>query len=1124
MMDQLVAREMLFQSIKAEMMGPGSEYPVAVRDRVDLEAEIISESPLERYSVGILYEQMIRPEEEQDSSVGVVGEGETDPDELLDIATTTANQYYPSSIGMSFYVSGINPTLRVRVEGAVYRRTVPEECRLFIEDLPRNVLANPLFSRYLEWENYWLRTLKQISQATRDKLIEIDKENKAWVRAVHKLYNFQRNGWIRVALPDDARNVTIDELDTEGNVARVEKDVYNGLKLIGIYRPDTRNDMTLVTLALVNTHEGERKKKPEKSFFQVGFSVEVTGLTTKFLDYEKTTRVGRESPEDLSAELLYRHRKVLGVGHGCALSWNEEGTVLKTEIIPVHEVPTVTFDVPELKSVYHILSMRNLSDLSTMSKADIIRDLTTFVNQYRGWIKKKRREVISLDERLRRIGLEHLERCERCADRLLAGVQILDRDPRVFKAFQLANRAMLMQRVHVGLIEQRHNDSRKELEWPDYGATEDAQARWRPFQLAYLLLNIDGLANPNSEEREIVDLIWFPTGGGKTEAYLGVAAFCIFLRRLRDPIQGAGTAIIMRYTLRLLTSQQFERASTLICACERIRAEIPDELGEQRIDIGLWIGGNSSPNTLDEAQQALDEMVSGQSDQNPFQVLKCPWCGTSLEETRGKGHAAEWGYKIRSKPKRFVIHCNEPTCPFYDELPVKVVDEDIYRNPPTLLFATVDKFALLPWKGDTGNLFGLNREVRSPELIIQDELHLISGPLGTMVGLYETAIDLLCSYKGQKPKIIASTATIRNADEQIKALYNRKVVVFPPAALEIEDSFFSRVASLSDQPGRQYVGIMATGTTMTTAQVRLMSAILQTVRDMNVSSEAKDPYWTLVTYFNTIRELGRTSTLAADDIKDRIRQLARRWGTDSRVYYAADELTGSRQSADIPTMLKRMKISHPDRDAIDILLTTNMISVGIDIDRFGLMMVVSQPKSTAEYIQATSRAGRRFPGLIVTLYDGARPRDRSHYERFIAYHQAYYRYVEPTSVTPFSEPARDRALHAVLVTAVRHLLKLSGDNQAGLFTGRLEGLDGIVAQILERVSAIMPDEVKGTEEDLDRVIRQWETIASSSELLTYSNTNREHLLYPAGVSDGKHFATMQSMRSVDASGNLIVED
>ncbi|MBP2666535.1 MAG: helicase, partial [Firmicutes bacterium] len=578
--------------------------------------------------------------------------------------------------------------------------------------------------------------------------------------------------------------------------------------------------------------------------------------------------------------------------------------------------------------------------------------------------------------------------------------------------------------------------------------------------------------------------------------------------------------ILMRYTLRLLTAQQFQRAGTLICACEQIRKDNLAELGKSPITIGLWIGQAATPNNIADAFSHLDALVVGREDKNPFQVLTCPWCGTKLVVDKQRGN---WGYK-RGTPKQFLIHCTEKSCAFSKALPILVVDEDIYNTPPTLLFGTVDKFAMLPWKTDVSRIFAMDHGnlSLSPELIIQDELHLISGPLGSVVGLYETAIDALCSAKGVKPKIIASTATIRRAGDQIKAVYARKVSQFPSPGIDAGDSFFAREAGLDELPGRLYVGVMAAGKTMTTTQIRLMSGLLQYTHEMQYPPEIRDKYWTLVGYFNTIRELGKCATFVDDDIKEQVKRIASRRKCHPRLMYQSEELYSMKSAEEIPVILEKMAIPFPDKAVIDVLLASNMISVGVDINRLGLMVVVGQPKTTGEYIQATSRVGRKFPGLILTIFDGARARDRSHYERFTAYHNAFYRYVEPTSVTPFAGPARDRALKAVLVSLIRHWTGLSKDNAAGSFQKNMAGVDAVRDYILDRVAVVMPEELQGTKKDIDEAFDSWQAICNALPELQYAGSDK-HLLYTAGRR-GRYWPLLKSMRSVDVECNLSVRD
>ena len=333
----------------------------------------------------------------------------------------------------------------------------------------------------------------------------------------------------------------------------------------------------------------------------------------------------------------------------------------------------------------------------------------------------------------------------------------------------------------------------------------------------------------------------------------------------------------------------------------------------------------------------------------------------------------------------------------------------MYDNPPTLLFGTVDKFAMMPWDGRIGTFFGVDSERRTPELIVQDELHLISGALGTMVGLYEAAIDGLCRLKGVPAKIIASTATIRRANEQCSVLYDRNVAQFPAPGLNAEDSFFAKEVQIDYDRGlfgRIYVGIMPAGKTKAMTEIRTMAALLQREYMADLPDPVKDKFWTVTAYFNSLKDLGKASTLVDDDVKDFIIRTANRLFTSRRQIISADELTSRVTTTELNETLDRLeKIEYSKENieskhyASNILLATNMISVGIDVARLNVMLMVGQPKLTSEYIQASSRVGRSYPGVVFVQYDATKSRDRSHYEQFRSYHESFYRFVEPTGAT-----------------------------------------------------------------------------------------------------------------------------
>lgn len=1138
-------RNAFFQMINSEMMGPGSETSK------DSENEVITESPLQRYSVGILYPQgstmkNVKENSKEGEDDDTDEQGDTDDpkvntdneiDEPLDLSVNTANQYYPSAIGISFYIKGASPNLEIEINCAQYKRLILQECITDVEVLPDEIIYSPIFNQYFQINEGNLILKEKISSKEIKRLVNLS-EHQGYRNALFKLYTMQTKGWKRIPPQESVRKVPIN-LGSTNEFFKDDLEVTNGLRLYTIKRPTEKADVSLVTISLINTNKNTSGyPEVESTFFQCKFKVKK--VNGRFIEYDnfntnyiEENKGDNEQIEENSMALLYRNKRSYATGHGCGVGWkleNEEISLIETRIIPFYEVPQMDFNIDELgDEATQILSMKHLSDISPLNKSEIINNLRTFSLTYKGWIDKLRLDIEedqSINE-LKKTANKHIDLCEGTFNRMWNGIGLLENDNGyLFKAFQLSNKSMLMQRVHTE-IQQESKWPENDLIQPNYNDIDPEDASWRPFQLAFLLINISGILNQNKNEheiseRDIVDLIWFPTGGGKTEAYLGVSALTIFFRRMKFKENGSGTTIIMRYTLRLLTSQQFQRATTLICACEKIRGENSDLLGQSEISIGLWIGTDSTPNKVDDAIRALDKLTTGVESKNPFQVLACPWCGTKMSKEEGKG---TWGYKPGERPKRLIIFCPNSQCDFSKELPIKVVDEDIYRSTPTLLFGTVDKFALIPWKGEVSKLFALDEGNKnlSPDLIIQDELHLISGPLGTIVGLYETAIDALCSAKGRKPKIISSTATIRRAKEQVKALFNRNVAQFPPPGLEIKDSFFAREATLEKSPGRLYVGIMAAGRTQTTTQIRLMSALIHFVKELEGSEEIKDKFSTLVGYFNTIRELGKSRSLIQADIKEQTYRIAKRRSKDNRNFRDPVDLTSNVDADEIPKILERLNVEFPDDDAISILLATNMISVGVDVERLGLMTIIGQPKTTSEYIQASSRVGRKYPGLIYTLYDGARPRDRSHYEQFTSYHQAFYKFVEPTSITPFSSAARERALHAVLVTLVRHLTGLNKNNDASNFTNQLDGLANIKSLILDRIADIMPEEVDDSTQELEQYIQKWNRYTGIIDNLNYSH-QKPHLLYPYSDVRGDYWRTLQSMRNVDVDCNIKLKD
>jgi len=831
----------------------------------------------------------------------------------------------------------------------------------------------------------------------------------------------------------------------------------DGLFLVSIGRTVTAQGgvpagTVSASLFLVNRRRAALSVVRDESYvFQACLSVTAA---SPFVARPDASRRDGDDWDDRVADLQYRDTSEVVVGHNVSATAivDGEGRCRQVRTVWIPEADVLKVEPGAMEGVE--LSMEVLGEAASVEVRDLLKGLP---EAYRSWIAAERLRLPA-DRAHREVGEALLHRAETVARRIEDGLVALEQ-PDLLLAFQVANRAM------AAAARQR----RAHTEDGSGDPTSGPAPRWRPFQLAFLLMNVNGVAEPLHPERGIVDLLFFPTGGGKTEAYLGVAAFTLVLRRLRNPgLASAGVSVLMRYTLRLLTLDQLSRASTLVCALELERQREPERLGPWPFEVGLWVGQAATPNRMGKKGDhdehtaraktlAFERNSKDKRNSSPIPLENCPWCGRKFEP-----HSFRL-LPDADAPEDLRVLCLNRRCAFQasNPLPVVAVDEPIYRRLPAFLIATVDKFASLPWVGHTGALFGkverhdargfygpcdpgrgrpLDGQLPPPDLVIQDELHLISGPLGTLVGLYETAIDHLCTRTtGERavgPKIVASTATVRRADRQIRALFGRsEVEVFPPPGPDRNDSFFARTVPAAEKNPRTYVGLSAPGRSQ---KVVLLRAYLALAGAAQKAWEAAggpkspdnpaDPYMTLLGYFNSLRELGGSRRIVEDEVTSRLLLLEQRKRLEeaeglfsNRQLTVPTELTSRVSTGAVADTKRRLALAFNEKERVDVALATNMISVGLDITRLGLMVVFGQPKTASEYIQATSRVGRddRRPGLVVTLFNIHRPRDRSHYERFEAWHATFYRAVEVTSVTPFSPRALDRALAAVTVALAR---------------------------------------------------------------------------------------------------------
>ncbi|MHB8644191.1 MAG: DISARM system helicase DrmA [Thermomicrobiales bacterium] len=1117
--------------------------------------EELTEDPQERYLVGMLAPRNLHVAAETQDDLAESGT-DTAEDGAAEPSATAAMTLFPSSFGLTVCVEGTATALSVAASWGGYTRVTSETMRRPTDDEP-------------------MRVWRRAPMGNPPRVIPLVAGN--------------IDPWV----PDPR----VPHVHVRGTVRRVA-------------------DVWLVTLWLVNDQSEPRRLRDASWLFQPELRVAAPDGAPIFvqranLRTDRNTHLPTDLvayAEDRTIAMQYRNYREFAVGHGVGvhadLSPDDAtcATSIRTVVVPSHDVPVITSaeteDFPALDGLVVDMAM-----LAETPDGGFTAALTPLLTAYGRWIADQEARIgdpatglAAYDEHAR----EALDGCRRAQERIAAGIALLDAHPQAAEAFRFANRAMWQQRIHTLMIDRAQSGPTK----PDRAAVDIPVNRsWRLFQLAFILLNLPSLTDVHHEDRADdaaarADLLWFPTGGGKTEAYLGLTAFTLAIRRLQGTVEGRsgmdGVAVLMRYTLRLLTVQQFTRAAALICACEMIRRDAASagdhRWGATPFRLGLWVGYRTTPNSTAQAVSAIANqhgMYGGSGGSGtPAQLTRCPWCGAPIDP--GK-HIV-----VNKEIARTILYCGDPQgdCPFSarrapDEgLPVLVVDEEIYRRLPALLIATVDKFAQMPWNGATQMLFGRvngycprhgfrspeiedsdshpakyglpavrtqpHGPLRPPDLIIQDELHLISGPLGTLVGLYETVIDRLCTWevggKRVRPKVIASTATVRRARDQMHALFLRRVAIFPPQGLDAGDNFFAlERAPTATLPGRRYIGICAPGKRLKAVLIRVYVAHLTAAQRLyNEYGKYADPWMTLVGYFNAMRELGGMRRLVEDDVRAKLGTAGAR-GLANRPPPYLEELTSRRSSEDIPRVLAQLETGFdPVWDArykagertnrprpIDVLLATNMLSVGVDIQRLGLMVVAGQPKTTAEYIQATSRVGRRSPGLVCTVFNWARPRDLSHYEQFEHYHATFYQHVEALSVTPFASRAIDRGLTGLLVAYLRLMDgTLNANDRAGRISWEnpyvKRALDEIAARA-EQVSA-HPDIADTVRAELSARVDAWIAHAQQTaggRILGYKSKRDGvtlGLLQQPDSGGWQTFTCLNSLRDVEPTVNLMLDD
>lgn len=1209
-------RDKVISRVQKELIGPGTDL-FECSDKLNFSDEIIADKPLLRYFSGILYpkqtaicdfaedddeneETPVEVAEETDNEIVAEDNNRSTTEGKEDNKETaySASTFFPSQYGISFAISKDCLQLEIKISFGNYKKAKAKEIALpyggdSIELLNefglQQFVIYDVENKLLKQPRDFKREEKQVRSSCLNSLGR-DHRNSDLYKTLTKLFfkdKYKRydnvietvilvdtikcteNQYYKILL-SEIENVNCDDWwKSKDNT--LKDNLYLHIKLYE--QPFNKYIVKIFienTLLFPRTRFSIAKETLNQAcLFQTEIKVKTPQLQS-FNDYKNNLY---KSEEDRMLDFLYREKLSYGVGHNTACTWEDceddtkTPTWVSSTFIPQFNVKSQSTDSENFDKRY--LEIKQLSSFSN-NKNTIISNLKKLASAYLEWIEKEKIETNRLNEYDKALGLSNIEKCRTIQVRMLKGIELLEGNNDAFYAFQLANSAIYLQMFQNEKYFSERKDGfeaferteNPQFEYQEYATKNYPNPSripsWRPFQLAFILQCLPSFIDENSDDRDLVDLLYFPTGGGKTEAYLALSAFLIFWRRLKYPTSYGGVNIIIRYTLRLLSAQQFERATKLILACEFIRKNNQPDLGNERITIGFWVGGSTIPNKIKSndkncAEQKLNETQNILNDPkkkyypiNPFQLSNCQWCNTKIVGKTHEDTNPSIGHRI-NRQNQLTSHCLNPNCAYSEQndgLPIVLVDDDIYSNPPTMLFATVDKFAQLAWKGEATSLFNHN-DNRKPELIIQDELHLLSGPLGSLVGLFENVILSLCTTETQKPKIIVSTATVKNVEEQVKGLYNCEVQIFPQNATNADNTFFSKTLSESK---RRYLGILPTGKTQTMANLRLNAALLFARLELWKESTDKtdaDQFWTILSYFKSLKHIGRFSNKITAELMPEIKQLQVRYlmnvfpynNNYSKLPYRNLELTSRIPNERIKKNLDKLDIPFDGNiekyQSFDIVLATNMISVGLDVGRLGIMLMNGMPPNTAEYIQASSRVARKNEGIVFSLFDPNNTRDLSYFEDFVLFHKTFYKQVEPISVTPFAENAVEKLLFTSMITYFRHKMGFSENKMAIALLENKQQLENEFKQIFDNHSFADSDDRQLIFSKIIDLIQQWEYKIQASPPLSrdgglyyyggkQETEKKKNLLKPIQEQSNAEdvLVGMQSMRSVEPSASI----
>lgn len=771
------------------------------------------------------------------------------------------------------------------------------------------------------------------------------------------------------------------------------------------------------------------------------------------------------------------NRDLWGRGFNCAVERDKQANAFLTTHTPVFEQKRYTTqDRPEARF-----------DELARNPLPVLESIAAEMESYLGaWDAERRNYVLSSPDWEAQFGSSFDKDRQQFVDEITnfrRGLELIRDNSDVRLAFELTNETF------------RRSGSQNLPE-------NKQKAKWRLFQIVFLVSQIPGIAalrdsqTQDESEREVVDIVYFPTGGGKTEAYLAALIFHCFFDRLRG--KTAGVTAWTRFPLRLLTLQQTQRVADVIGMADLARREQRDARLSGKVAgfaVGYFVGKEATPNEIinpDKVRNCKAEdrvfwSVANDDEkrQNWKRVITCPSCRTKSVRVF-----------FDADDVRVDHRCTNDNCPFPGgRIPVFVVDNEIYRYLPSVIVGTIDKLASIGnqrklaqvfgqvdgkcerhgyYKGkccqkdcENGQLLkpGVPKGISGPTLFIQDELHLLKEGLGTFDGHYETFTQQLERRFGQTQplKVIASSATIEAFERQVRHLYGReRARVFPGLGPTQGESFY---AHTRDYPQRLYVGLIPHNKTIFNTVLELIELYHRTVQDLQRLPTTSvnpyrgtvppgtqewfrllDPYVTSLTYFLANRELDSIRTDVIGDVNPNLER-------DGYLPVELRDMTGGTSTDDVTRILERLEQQCSPNQSADAILATSMISHGVDVDRFNSMIFYGMPRQTAEYIQASSRVGRSHVGIVFNCLHPARERDQSHYTYFAKYHEFIGQLVEPVAINRWARFSIDRTMPGLFMGVLLQIL--SNAPEVGSSGGRYYRLEYVKQKISE--GSITPD-------------------------------------------------------------------